>query len=391
MREVMGFMTWAALMFLFIGNALALWVVFWRYVVRGDGPLARHTTVIVWVAWFWGAMCWRQWVYRNCGLLIRRIFDHLEMFVMASVCTGIAVNCAFFIHTPGPRLYDVGFALVPEQAKDSAWRPLSDILTVNLPFVMVVVSFTWTRLERSQMFVDWMRMMTIAYTLRGFCTPFTSLPGPAPHCQPAFDQYSAPYDYVDMLTWLGPLVGNFFTCGDLLFSGHAAYVTTTLLVFMTRINHRYPPRTAAAGIARWVGVAVYFTTVAILAIAGRKHYTVDMILGLIIAALSFGNFQHSWVRDTEPVWAWDQDAARHMDAPWLHSRTTGNHSDNKSGDAVTAAGGAGGTGVCVEAEDVLSDMGSEGSRSPLLGDSSGASARTVTVAATKEVELDNRV
>ena len=127
MREVMGFMTWAALMFLFIGNALALWVVFWRNVIRGDGPLAHHTTVIAWAAWFWGVLCWRQWVRRNCGLLIRRVFEHLEVFTMASVCTGIAVNCAFFIHTPGPRLYDVGFALVPEQAEgiDNSARVLS--------------------------------------------------------------------------------------------------------------------------------------------------------------------------------------------------------------------------------------------------------------------------
>ena len=55
-------------------------------------------------------------------------------------------------------------------------------------------------------------LASVSHDLR---TPLTSLPGPAPHCLPSYTAYGAPSDWREMLTWLGPLVGKFNTCGDL--------------------------------------------------------------------------------------------------------------------------------------------------------------------------------
>ena len=294
--EVAGFMLWAAAIAAHFANIMGVWIVFFRHVVGDDGVMLKEKKVVVWVLWFWLAICWRQMIKRRSGMLIARVLDHVEVFIFCSMACGISTNITFFLHTPNPTLYDVGFHFVPEQSVDSFWRPLSDIMTVNLPFVMVVMSFLWTRAERCQLFVDWTRMMAIMYGLRLFCIPVTSLPGPAPHCLAANKDYLAPTDWIDMLTWMGPLVGKFGTCGDLLFSGHSAYCGTTLLLMVRRCEVRYP--TSARGRAvRWCFAAAYFVGMCVLAISGRKHYTVDMVLGTIIASLSFFNFEHSWNRD----------------------------------------------------------------------------------------------
>ena len=295
-REVAGFMVWAAAIAVHFANIMGVWIVFFRQVIGNDGALLKEKMVIVWAVWFWLACCWRQMIRRKGGMLIRRVLEHVEMFIFTSMACGMSTNITFFLHTPNPTLYDVGFQFVPEQALDSGWRPLSDIMTVNLPFVMVVGSFTWSRAERCQLFVDWTRMMSIMYGLRVFCIPVTSLPGPAPHCLAGNKDYLAPQDWIDMLTWMGPLVGKFGTCGDLLFSGHSAYCCTTLLLIVRRCNVRYPTTARGRGL-RWCCAALYFLSMCSMAIAGRKHYTVDMVLGTIISSLSFFNFEHSWNRD----------------------------------------------------------------------------------------------
>ncbi|CAN0231243.1 unnamed protein product [Ectocarpus sp. 6 AP-2014] len=122
--------------------------------------------------------------------------------------------------------------------------------------------------------------------MRCLCVTLTSLPGPAPHCE-ALSGYDRPRGWHDVATRLGPLMGDFRTCGDLLFSGHTAWTTVSMLL-LTK-SFRRAPRLVYAFV-KSAGF-LYLLTMATCTIAGRKHYTVDVALAVVIAGLTFFRFQ----------------------------------------------------------------------------------------------------
>jgi hypothetical protein len=46
---------------------------------------------------------------------------------------------------------------------------------------------------------------------------------------------------------------------------------------------------------RWTLGAVFLLTLATLCVSGRKHYSVDVMLGIMISTLVFFHFEHGWV------------------------------------------------------------------------------------------------
>ena len=124
------------------------------------------------------------------------------------------------------------------------------------------------------------------------CTiSLTSLPGPAPHCRPGYVEYRPPETWIDIVTSVGPIYGNFKSCGDLIFSGHMAFSTTAVLLYL-RVLDRYHTGFSRT---RWVVGAIYLIGLSALLLAGRKHYTVDVVLGVLIASLSYLHFEHGWI------------------------------------------------------------------------------------------------
>lgn len=85
---------------------------------------------------------------------------------------------------------------------------------------------------------------SVTYLMRCLCVTLTSLPGPAPHCE-AMSTYDPPQGWHDVATRLGPLMGDFRTCGDLLFSGHTAWTTVSML--LVRQRSRRPVATSGRG------------------------------------------------------------------------------------------------------------------------------------------------
>ena len=84
---------------------------------------------------------------------------------------------------------------------------------------------------------DWLRLVGAVYLMRCMTVTLTSLPGPAPHCQPGAvsrGEYAPPANWHEIATTTLSSIGG-RTCGDLLFSGHAAVATvTTLLLVRTQ-------------------------------------------------------------------------------------------------------------------------------------------------------------
>ena len=86
--------------------------------------------------------------------------------------------------------------------------------------------------------------------------------------------------------------GQFNTCGDLLLSGHMCYTNVALLLYLRNLDRRWPNSTWLQ--LRWIVASLYLLVVALLCISARKHYTVDVVLGIIISTLIFFHFEHGW-------------------------------------------------------------------------------------------------
>ena len=177
--------------------------------------------------------------------------------------------------------------------------------------------------------VRWLRCMTICYLLRGLTLGLTALPGPAQHCRGEY--LHRPPKYAGVVThvlrglashwwristcahehlpalflpdctracsvWgvfarLGAMYGKEENCGDLMFSGHTAFATTSLLSALTGSYAWRPLRRNFA----WLAAVAYFTTFVFFMLSARKHYTVDVWSGMMVASLVFVVFGDAWV------------------------------------------------------------------------------------------------
>ena len=87
------------------------------------------------------------------------------------------------------------------------------------------------------------------------------------------------------------MYGGEENCGDLLYSGHTAFVTTSVLTLLHGSATWRPRFKWAARLAGWA----YLTTFEYAVIAARKHYSVDVWLGFVIACFVYVVFSESWV------------------------------------------------------------------------------------------------
>ena len=124
-------------------------------------------------------------------------------------------------------------------------------------------------------------VMALCLICRSISFLSTSLPGPAPHCQPSSTEYSPPETIYDVLFTLDAFKG----CGDLIFSSH-----TTLCFTLILTVHVYSPQFFPKKICHILSYCVFFPIIAIMAIliiAARKHYTVDIVVALYTTPLLY--------------------------------------------------------------------------------------------------------
>mmetsp|Transcript_16239 Transcript_16239/g.23122 ORF Transcript_16239/g.23122 Transcript_16239/m.23122 type:complete len:356 (+) Transcript_16239:197-1264(+) len=292
-REIIGFSGWFAtfafLQFLFF----SVWVLFFTLLIREESFAASpFQNTLQWICLTTFYVNLRKFVRKAICPDLLNVQEHAEIFAATSLVMIFSVNIASYLHTPTEEpLYDLGYALVPEQDLHSKWRSLSDTMTMALPFLCIVQTLPLSRPERCKLICHFLRLATLCYGLRTFTVALTSLPGPAPHCRLGSNEYDPPKDWIDIVTRLGPAHGKFNTCGDLLYSGHICYVNSALLLYLRQMDARFQNYSRT----RWLFGFSYLFTVAILCISGRKHYTIDIVLGIIISTLIFFHFEHSWI------------------------------------------------------------------------------------------------
>lgn len=290
-REMLAFLLIEALCVLLVSLGVTDWVLFFKFVVEPDQLRTRATWGGVWVLFTLAFIYFRQFVHSRVEPFVVSLFHHAEIFVATSLVMVFSVNISFYLHVPmATPLKDLGFMIVPEQAVDSKWRPVSDILTAGIPVAFMLQSFFMTRENRCRVISSFFRLATVCYFLRMLTVSVTSLPGPAPHCRLGSPDYYPPQNWIDIVTRVGPMYGNYNSCGDLIFSGHMAYTNSAVLLYLRTLDRHFPRFSRV----RWSVGMLYLFVLACLCISGRKHYTVDVVLGLMISTLVFFHFEHSW-------------------------------------------------------------------------------------------------
>jgi len=271
-----------------------IWYVFWAHVCnlgREESaekmPLFTYKILPLWVLWLVSVIYLRNLYHSKVPAMISEVIRYLEFFVLSGLLVTISANICSFLHTPAEPLFDLGFRIIPAQTVDSPWRPVSDILAQGLPIILCLNSCFMSRTERCKLLVNWLRLISLAYIFRALTVTLTSLPGPAPHCNKS-DTYHPPFGWHDIATRLGPMVGDYSTCGDLIFSGHTAFTTMTMLCLIKTFRNCKRYR-----IVRIMGF-LYVGTMATFALSGRKHYSVDIVVAILVSCLTFYRFQNGW-------------------------------------------------------------------------------------------------
>lgn len=201
-----------------------------------------------------------------------------------------------------PLLQDQLFALLPV-----VWPAPAVVETLLGVYVVVIFyliygsSHRWTIAPRF-CFIYGALNLTRAFTLS-----LTSMPDPSPRCAVRLPLEGRPHALLCGLRMLLP-VGT-VTCGDLMFSGH-----TVVFVLVTIFWHRYhatievgPATLLLRSPRAWVQFGLRFalwpvTLVAVtLIISSRLHYTVDVVIAVLITLLEVYTYYADLAAPT-PTW-----------------------------------------------------------------------------------------
>lgn len=184
------------------------------------------------------------------------------------------------MHRPAPPLHDVGFDLLPELG--AAWFVASELVT-TLAFVAfglwVLSPFFLPGPPRFHTVAALSRMLAVVsccQLLRVASFSATQLPSPAAHCRPGSPTAMLP----PLRSTADVLLVNVARqvnrgCGDLIFSSHVTFTLTMALIYS-----RYGSLNLAKA-AAWAGIVLN----AVLIVASRKHYTVDVVVAAFTVPL----------------------------------------------------------------------------------------------------------
>lgn len=86
------------------------------------------------------------------------------------------------------------------------------------------------------------------------------------------------------------MYGGEENCGDLIFSGHTAFVTVSMFTLMHG-SWRWPRTQRYLG---WAFALCYVVIFCYAVLAARKHYSVDVWLGLVMGTFVYMTFSEGW-------------------------------------------------------------------------------------------------
>ena len=256
---------------------------------------------------------WKEW------RLLKYYFLRLFIAIVFSVylCDIVARRLAYLMHYPIshyvqeedenlvriPRLEDLGHKMLPDWSENEFITALNEVIQavafINAIVFFLIMFFYEKRISKGIFVVNiFVRVIYCFATLsliRTVCYLSTSLPGPAAHCiDPSVEEENKPQGIADIF-----LPGNVLeNCGDLIYSGHMAAITTifcTIIYYFNKLvevdeEHKKTwcifCRPISVIILTLLSVIVTLLQ-GIMTISARQHYTVDAFLGVIIGYWNF--------------------------------------------------------------------------------------------------------
>jgi hypothetical protein len=167
-----------------------------------------------------------------------------------------------------PPLYDRLYPLIPQISR--SWP---DDVLIGLIGYFVIRWWFGNKILLEHFFI----IMTFIFTLRVVCFMVTEEPPPTKGCDER-----KPGEPTKSFFQMMREIFYSRQCSDLMFSGHASF--TVLIMIFTFYYSKYSLEKLLIGI---IGVIEL-----ILIIAGRLHYSSDVIVGTTITVLSFYSWQH---------------------------------------------------------------------------------------------------
>jgi hypothetical protein len=185
------------------------------------------------------------------------------------LCVGY-LNQLYSINMTAPLskepLYDVGFKYIPAL----------DPKLCNYALLSLIVYFIgrWIFVDRMKI-SNYITMMIILFVIRICCFGLTTVPYPMSECNARREN--------DPIIWnVMPYLwdNHMYSCYDLMFSGHASHATLVWMFTIVYTKNQFE-----------IGLVSMLTILCnLLIIAGRIHYTHDVIIGSTFAVLMFGAF-----------------------------------------------------------------------------------------------------
>ena len=203
-------------------------------------------------------------------------------------------------------LEDIGFEIIPNWSNNKFARDMNEIINAALIVsigIFCVVTLFIEKAEVQKVFATNIAVRFIyCYTTMNILRPFvylpTSLPGPAYHCSNVtLTDTNRPKNVYDVFTSMRYSKN----CGDLVYSGHmAGFVTGCCVViyythklFRCDQYNSHNTRTCRRWYRNWPTFGIISLCIlgmlaqAILAVGTRQHYTVDIVVGILVGYWNF--------------------------------------------------------------------------------------------------------
>ena len=203
-------------------------------------------------------------------------------------------------------LEDIGFQILPNWSNNKLAKDLNEIinaaLIVSIGIFCIVTLFMEKAKVQKVFATNIVVRFVYCYTTMNILRPFvylpTSLPGSASHCtNSTLTEHHKPKNVYDVFTSMAYSKN----CGDLVYSGHmAGFVTGCCVVIyythkLFRCDHvnNHNPRTCQKWLTAWptLGIISFcllgMVAQALLAVGTRQHYTVDIVVGLLVGYWNF--------------------------------------------------------------------------------------------------------
>ena len=274
-----------------------------------------------------------QWVGALAFLFVAVFYNATAQVILDDLGTTLFANNTHV-------LPDLGFALLPHMEYHEVVNLTSPILTIVFALALWATTGRFFSAPLRHVVI----MQAIIFFLRATFLGFTILPAPLPSCKEV-PEWVLSWN-IATRPWL-VLTGQYQTCFDTFFSGHASNLTLITLAWfhwvclshgLTCCNtgpvdghpthphhlsadhshrHAHCPPSFLQRVGR-ILVAIFYVTALLMIIMSRFHYTLDVVAGVCVSALIF--FAYLYYYESHPPVASHVDDTEHIMVPPLFSR-----------------------------------------------------------------------